>query len=95
MLPGAQHKAMINLNVKGMTCGHCADAVTAAVKSVDADANIQVDVGHGLVQVETRSAAEALVKAIGLAGYSATPTDDAASIPSSSRSCCCGTGACR
>lgn len=86
---------MIDLNVQGMTCGHCADAVTAAVKSVDAEANVQVDVGNGLVRVETRSPADTLVKAIQRAGYSAELADDTTSIPSSSRSCCCGTGACR
>lgn len=34
---------MIELHVDGMTCGHCVSAVTRAVKSVDPQANVQVD----------------------------------------------------
>ena len=62
---------MIELSVQGMTCGHCVSAVTRAVKTVDPEADIQVDLGTGRVRVEGRSSAEALGKAIADAGYPA------------------------
>lgn len=62
---------MIELRVEGMTCGHCVSAVTRAVKAVDPQADVQVDLGTGKVRVEGRSSAEALGKAIADAGYPA------------------------
>ena len=34
---------MIEFRVEGMTCGHCVSAVTRAVKAVDPEANVRVD----------------------------------------------------
>ena len=34
---------MIELRVEGMTCGHCVSAVTRAVKALDPEAHVQVD----------------------------------------------------
>lgn len=62
---------MIELSVQGMTCGHCVSAVTRAVKTVDPEADVQVDLGTGKVRVDGRSSAEALGKAIADAGYQA------------------------
>jgi len=62
---------MIELRVEGMTCGHCVSAVTRAVKTVDPEADVQVDLGTGRVRVEGRSSAEALGKAIADAGFPA------------------------
>ena len=38
------------LNVQGMTCGHCERAVTNAVKSVDPQATVKVDLATGKVE---------------------------------------------
>ena len=65
---------MIELRVEGMTCGHCVSAVTRAVKTVDPEADVQVDLGTGKVRVDGRSSAEALGKAIADAGYPAAAT---------------------
>lgn len=62
---------MIELRVQGMTCGHCVSAVTRAVKALDPEANVEVDLGSGRVRVEGRSSVEALGKAIAEAGYPA------------------------
>jgi copper chaperone len=64
---------MIELRVEGMTCGHCVSAVTRAVKAVDPQANVQIDLGSGRVSVDGRSSADALGKAIAEAGYPASP----------------------
>ena len=38
---------MIELNVRGMTCGHCADAVSRAIRAVDPQARVRIDVAAG------------------------------------------------
>ena len=37
--------------VTGMTCGHCAGAVTREISSLDGVADVQVDLGSGAVTV--------------------------------------------
>ncbi len=64
---------MIELKVEGMTCNHCVHAVTQAVKSVDPEADVRVDIEGGTVRVDGKSPAEALSKAISAAGYAASP----------------------
>ena len=46
-------------DVKGMSCGHCGRAVTNAVREIDPDARVEVDLGGGKVKVQSeRSRAE-------------------------------------
>jgi len=63
---------MLKFNVPDMTCGHCAGAVTKAVKGVDADADVAVDLPSKTVIVETASDAEKVRQALEAAGYPAT-----------------------
>ena len=79
---------MIELNVKGMTCGHCVGVVTRAVKSVDPSAVVQVDLPGARVRIEGRSAAGQLIKALDDAGYPASPAQGAAR-PTPRKGCCC------
>lgn len=79
---------MITLHVQGMTCGHCVSAVTRAVKSVDPQADVRVDLATGKVSVEGRSSAEALSRAIGEAGYPAFAPGARAPAARSARGCC-------
>ena len=58
-----------SFNVQGMTCGHCANAVTQAVRSVDPAAQVQVDLGSGKVQVQSQQDRAAIAKAIEEEGY--------------------------
>ncbi|HEY1857832.1 heavy-metal-associated domain-containing protein [Acidocella sp.] len=63
---------MLELKVAGMTCGHCAKAVTEAVHSVAPEAHIAVDLQQGLVKIEARTStipAAAVIKAIEEEGY--------------------------
>ncbi|HEX6268300.1 MAG TPA: heavy-metal-associated domain-containing protein [Burkholderiales bacterium] len=64
---------MIELSVKDMTCGHCAGAVTRAVKSVDPQANVEVDLESKRVRVDGGKPAEELIRALHAAGYPAVP----------------------
>jgi copper chaperone len=63
-------KAMIAFEVNDMTCGHCASTITKALKAVDGNAKVQIDLAAHRVQVElTSSNADELAEAIKDAGY--------------------------
>ena len=55
--------------VQGMTCGHCERAVVHAVRQVDTDALVKVDLATGQVIVERDKSREALANAIQEEGY--------------------------
>jgi len=58
-----------HLQVTGMTCGHCERAVVHAVRQVDPEATVQVDLAQGKVVVESDQARDALAAAITEEGY--------------------------
>lgn len=60
---------MKTLNLPGMTCGGCARSVTAAIKELDQDAAVTVDIDARRVTVETIASEEALREAVREAGY--------------------------
>jgi copper chaperone len=62
---------MLELDVTGMTCGHCVRAVTQAVRALDPEADVQVDLAARRVRVEGRSTAAELIRVLGAAGYAA------------------------
>ena len=62
---------MIEFDVQGMSCNHCVNAVTEAVKSVDPQARVEVDLGAHKVRVESAQRREVLAAAIEDAGYQA------------------------
>ena len=56
-------------NVQGMSCGHCVGAVTQAVKSVDPQAEVKVDLASGQVDVQSQQDRAAIARAIEEEGY--------------------------
>ena len=62
----------LNLLVTGMTCGHCEKAIKQVIKSVDANAAIEIKRTENLVIVDTAEAAETIVAAITAEGYPAS-----------------------
>ncbi|HEY1042389.1 MAG TPA: heavy-metal-associated domain-containing protein [Telluria sp.] len=64
---------MIELNVEGMTCGHCAGRVSKAIVDVDPGAKVDVDLGARLVRVTSTASAAELAEAVTEAGYPASP----------------------
>ena len=62
---------MITLNVQEMACGGCVKSVTEAVKSIDADANVDASLETGEVKVESGANPEAIRTAIEEAGFPA------------------------
>jgi copper chaperone len=60
-------------DVQGMTCGHCERAVTQAVKALDPQAEVKVDLTAGKVDVQTTQPREAIAQAIAEEGYTVAP----------------------
>ena len=59
--------------VTGMSCGHCANVVQGAVRVVDPEAQVTVDLESGHVDVVSPHAPDDFVLAIENAGYRARP----------------------
>jgi copper chaperone len=78
---------MLRYQVADMSCGHCVQAITQAVKSVDAGAQVKVDLTANSVDVETTAEDATVREAIREAGY--TP-EDAGQAAAPARAGCCG-----
>lgn len=66
--------ATTTLKVDGMTCGHCVQAVTKALKGTEGVSNAQVDLQAGRAQVEydeSRTEPRALAEVVTEEGYTA------------------------
>lgn len=65
---------MFAFEVNDMSCGHCVSTITKALKDVDKDARVQIDLAAHRVEVEPASAgAQELADAIKEAGYTPVP----------------------
>lgn len=62
---------MFTFIIPDMSCGHCAAAVTKAVKGVDPDARVDVDLAAHAVAIATSADAPAITRALDAAGYPA------------------------
>lgn len=67
----------MKLVVEGMTCAHCARAITHAIQALDADARVAVDVAGGTVTVEGGVDAGLAAAAIEAEGYRVVPAQGA------------------
>jgi len=56
-------------DVQGMSCNHCAKAVTQALRQLDPQAQVQVDLAGKKVEVESAQPRQALAEAIAAEGY--------------------------
>jgi copper chaperone len=69
---------MLAFHVSDMTCGHCVSIITKALKAIDKDAKVTVDLGQHLVMVEpTEADAQEISDAISEAGYTPMPRESA------------------
>ncbi|MBD1554366.1 heavy-metal-associated domain-containing protein [Pseudomonas typographi] len=58
-------------DVKGMTCDHCARAVTTAIQAQDPQAQVTVELAAGKVGVQSALATEQVLALIQQEGYAA------------------------
>ncbi|MFA6045918.1 MAG: cation transporter [Phycisphaerales bacterium] len=82
------------LNIDGMSCGHCVQAVTKALSAVPGVKVNSVAVGSAVIEAADGRAAGQALAALGAAGYPARAVGDAApasaSRPTQSGGGCCG-----
>ena len=87
---------MTTFEIKDMTCGHCVGVITKAVKAVDANAVLQIDLATHRVDIDAPAADSAhLSEAIQQAGYTPVlveaPVEPMAAKATPARGgCCCG-----
>jgi copper chaperone len=64
----------MEINVKGMSCGHCAAAVTKALEALPGVSQVQVDLSTGRVSFASAGPIprEELARVIKAAGYEMT-----------------------
>ncbi|MFZ1181288.1 MAG: heavy-metal-associated domain-containing protein [Herbaspirillum sp.] len=60
---------MLTFDVQDMTCEHCVGAITRAVKDVDANARVDVQIAGKRVMIDSGVAAAKFAEAIRKAGY--------------------------
>ena len=63
---------MYSFDVSGMSCGHCAAAVTRSIQSQDPSAKVQIDLAQHRVDVQSQLARPDVARAIAEAGYEVT-----------------------
>ena len=59
----------MEFDVQAMSCGHCVSAVTEAIKELDPNAKVEVNLGSKKVKVESTKERAQLVLALSEAGY--------------------------
>ncbi|MBD1938429.1 heavy-metal-associated domain-containing protein [Microcoleus sp. FACHB-68] len=59
----------LKLNVPSIVCQGCADSITEAIKTIDPDASIQVDVPGKTVTLDSQAAEESFKQAITAIGH--------------------------
>ncbi|BBC25018.1 heavy-metal-associated domain-containing protein [Pseudanabaena sp. ABRG5-3] len=62
----------IQLNTPTLACASCVNTVTAAIKNVDANAEVQANTKTKLIVVETQASELAIREALINAGYPAS-----------------------
>lgn len=60
---------MFEFDVKDMSCGHCASTITKALKELDPQAKVEVDLDTRKVRVESSEDRASLVETLTEAGY--------------------------
>lgn len=83
---------MIAFEVNDMTCGHCVGTITKAVKAIDANAQVNIDLAKHRVEIESTVVGSSQMEdAISAAGYTPLPATGAfpAERPSVARGGCC------
>ena len=62
---------MLQLHVEGMSCNHCVGAVTKAVKELDTNAKVDVNLAKAQVSIESSASTEDIIETLNEAGYPA------------------------
>jgi len=63
----------IVLNVEGMTCGGCVEAVKRVIRKADPASAVEIDLSNGWVEAVTILSAQDLAQVVSKSGYTAHP----------------------
>jgi copper chaperone len=77
---------MTEFSVEDMTCGACSSAITRAIRGVDAESKVEIDLGKRTVRITSPKSPARFMGAIRAAGY--TPVIGAEGRATSTPSCC-------
>lgn len=70
---------MLEFHIDRLSCGHCVNAITTAIRAIDPQAIVTADLNRKQVGIEsTRASAQALLQSLAQAGYPAVATQTAA-----------------
>ncbi|HEX6945661.1 MAG TPA: heavy-metal-associated domain-containing protein [Casimicrobiaceae bacterium] len=69
----SDHASPVVLEVSGMTCQGCVNAVTRIVRKADPAAEVSVDLANGRVNARTVVDPHSLAEAVTKGGYDAVP----------------------
>lgn len=64
---------MLTLYIQDMSCGHCASKVTRALKELDADARIEVDLERRTVRLNCAASEAEVCDTLAGAGFLSSP----------------------
>jgi copper chaperone len=59
----------LELKVPSMVCNGCVETVTKAIKTVESEAEVEIDLETKMVKVEAKSAPESIKQAITATGH--------------------------
>lgn len=62
---------MTTFSIPDMNCGHCKAAVEAAVRKLDPDASIEVDLAARRAEIQSSQAVAAVIAALDAVGFPA------------------------
>ena len=65
---------MYEFKVQGMTCGHCVNTITSAVRNLDSKAKVTAEIKTQTVKIESSQDAKEVVARIEDAGYPVVST---------------------
>jgi copper chaperone len=63
----------IVLNVEGMTCGGCVEAVKRVIRKADPASAVEINLSNGRVEAITILSAQDLAQVVSKSGYTAHP----------------------
>ncbi len=69
--PHTEPEKELQMQVHGMSCGGCVEAVTRTVQRLDPGATVDVDLAHGRARIVTTAQAVEVAQALSRAGYEA------------------------
>ncbi len=67
---------MKEFKVQGVRCGGCAGKIVAAIRVIDPEARVEVDIAAARARIASSETSARLAETITAAGYPASPVED-------------------